>query len=516
MTVIHDLDQWAEDRFAALCAEAGVTRNRSSQDRTGWDYVVEFPPEHVPGLPADLRSPPQTAWVQVKSKRKGRPGTRLKLSNALRFACDPAACFVVLFAATDGGHPVRIFARHFWTEMIEETLRRARQADADQRDDLHKIFQTVSFGPEDEHTDDLLAWMAATLRAVPGSYAEAKGRILQHAGLADGSFFGSISYRVEDLPILVDHQLGLTDAAPIAEVTIRHRRFGIEARFPLVSAKPDFASMRVNPIPGRVRLRRAGFLDIGLEADLRLANLPDLPAELKKTRVTADFLDCVSVEGKGDVKLSFSFDERRTLASSRALLDTLEMFDAGPVAMTVYLDGGVLTVASLNLPAQDKAWAQPELSTRLACLEPVAKYSAPANLAVSLRELDAAGGVGLLCLSDLTTGKALNANLTCGGPIGDVSGVRRFLAYASVEVGDWTFMALVSRPILQATVDGDTLTIVCGDPHIEEGMVRRGSADEHRASLIALYRASVEQLGAAALELCDGDFAALQGELARQ
>jgi hypothetical protein len=513
MTKIHDLDHWAEDRFALLCAEAGVTRNRATQDREGWDYVVEIPSPKTPGLPADLRSPPQTAWIQVKSKQTGRPATRLKLSNALRFACDPAACFVVQFVATNGGHPVRIFARHVWTVMIEDILRRARQADADERDDLHKLYQPVSFGPEDDHTDDLLTWMVATLRGIPGSYADAKGRILQQAGMADGSLFGSFSFRAEDLPTLVDHQLGLTDAAPIAEVTIRHRRFGIEARIPLMSAKPDFASMRVHPLAGRVRLRRAGFPDIGLEAQLRLANLPDLPSELKKTRITADFLDCVSVEGKGDVKMSFSFDEPRSLAANRALLDTLAMFDAGPVDMSVYLDGGVLTVAALNLPASAKAWAQPQLSARLACLEPLVTYSAPADLALSLRDLDAAAGVDLLRLSDLTTGKGLTLHLTCGRPVGDVSGVTHFLAYAWAEVAGWTFMALVSRPILQASVEGRALAVVCGDPQLEEGMVRRGPAAEHRASLVALYRANIQHFGAAALDLCGGDFAVLQAGL---
>lgn len=171
-------------------------------------------------------------------------------------------------------------------------------------------------------------------------------------------------------------------------------------------------------------------------------------------------------------------------------------------------------MAALNLPAAPKAWAQPQLSARLACLEPIAKYSAPPGLALSLRELDAAAGVGLLRLSDLTTGKALTANLTSGGPIGDLSGVTHFLAYASAEVGDWTFMALVSRPVVQVTVEGDALTMVCGNPRIEEGLVRRGPTAEHGASLVSLYRASVKQLGSAALELCDGDFATLQAGLA--
>ncbi len=32
---IRDLGAWAEDAFSGLCAAAGVTRNKSSQDRTG-------------------------------------------------------------------------------------------------------------------------------------------------------------------------------------------------------------------------------------------------------------------------------------------------------------------------------------------------------------------------------------------------------------------------------------------------------------------------------------------------
>lgn len=35
---IRDLADWAEAKFSSLCSAAGVVRNPSIQDRTGWDY----------------------------------------------------------------------------------------------------------------------------------------------------------------------------------------------------------------------------------------------------------------------------------------------------------------------------------------------------------------------------------------------------------------------------------------------------------------------------------------------
>src|SRR3954469_8928034 len=201
---IVDLDSWAEDKFAGLCSSAGVTRNKSVQDRTGWDYLVEFPPANMRGVPADLRPTEVSAPVQVKSKRLGRPSVTLKLSNALRFAKDPLPCFVVLFLATSGSEPVRIFARHFWDQEIGQALLRAREAHAKGRDDLNKLSMTVSFGVQDEHSSDLIAWMAATSATRGDRYAEAKVDLARSLGFEDGFIHGNIQFEANDIEALVD------------------------------------------------------------------------------------------------------------------------------------------------------------------------------------------------------------------------------------------------------------------------------------------------------------------------
>jgi hypothetical protein len=66
---IVNLPDWAETHFTLLCDEAGVVRNKSLQDRSGWDYIIEFEPAPIVGLPHDRQAGSTSARVQVKSKR---------------------------------------------------------------------------------------------------------------------------------------------------------------------------------------------------------------------------------------------------------------------------------------------------------------------------------------------------------------------------------------------------------------------------------------------------------------
>ena len=39
------LGRIAEDQFKMLCADAGITCNKSIEDDHGWDFLVEYIPE---------------------------------------------------------------------------------------------------------------------------------------------------------------------------------------------------------------------------------------------------------------------------------------------------------------------------------------------------------------------------------------------------------------------------------------------------------------------------------------
>ena len=313
--MIQDFGAWAEDHFSGLCARVGATRNKSQQDRTGWDYLVEFAPAPHDGAPADLRPPGHTVLVQVKSKARGRPFVDLKLSNALRFAKDSLPCFIVLYCATEGAEPVRIFAKHVWDEAIRAILLRARQAHADGRDDLHRMSIRFSFDDADDHTSDLTSWMhdSVTQRT---RYVEEKLGLIRTVGFEDGRIRGSIQFAFEDLKALVDHQIGLSPAAPEMNITIKDSRFGIDARESILSGTPTTVHMQAHPVPCRVRLQPRRGDDIWIDGRFFQPAIPNLPTAFQKARVVADCMELILLaDGPAKVNLHFDASEKYDLAS---------------------------------------------------------------------------------------------------------------------------------------------------------------------------------------------------------
>jgi hypothetical protein len=337
---ITDFAEWAEDRFSGLCSFAGVTRNKSGQDRTGWDYLIEFPPAKMPDIPADLHPAEKSARVQIKSKRSGPASAPIKLSNALRFAKDQLPCFVVLFLASNGSEPVRIFCKHFWQDEIGQSLKRARKAHAENKQDLNKQTVTLSFDASDEHTHDLIVWMAQTVEKFGENYADAKATLVRTLGFEQGRFHGNIQFKLQDLQAFVDHQIGLTPGAPPLVVSVKEKRFGI-AGAPLFEGTPDFARIQSHPQPCRVRIRGAAGSDFWLDGNLFSPVLPNLPTELRKIRIVADFIEIVlTATPDGDVTFHLDNDERRSLPRLRTLTGILRAAREGPLQFQVSRIGG--------------------------------------------------------------------------------------------------------------------------------------------------------------------------------
>lgn len=505
---IIDLGEWAEDDFSGRCARAGVTRNKSRQDRTGWDYIVEFPPREIVGVPADLQPVGMSARVQVKSKEKRRPYVDLRLSNALRFAKDPMPCFLVLYQATEGGEPVRIFARHFWSDEIAVALRRARKAEEEGRADLHKLTLRYSFSEEDEHTGDLVAWLESTV-AGQTRYAEGKLALVTTLGFEDGGIHGSLSFAAEDLEALIDHQIGLRDVAPTVNITLVQRRFGIDAKTPLFSGTPDIARLRSHPHPARVRVRPPDGDDIWLDGELFLPAVP-APQELMKLRVVADFLEIV-INGKneGQVTLNRDPDCKRGLASHRALIEVTRIAAAGPLKLLVTCEGYPNIPAEVTLPdiAEDDALRQ--FSNVIACFEKASAGILPPDVTVSQREIDIAWNA-IVDFNGMVTGTDFNGAFEFAEALPDtISAPTTTFFFDYVEVGDWVFGAVVRRSVERFELEGATGRIALGPARVVEALVRRASGQEILGELYGLYQQAFRPEKKTALEMCGGSYEGL-------
>lgn len=509
--MIQDLGAWAEAEFAALCSRQGVTRNKADQDRMGWDYFLQFPAETIPHLPIDAQPIEREALVQVKSKAKGPPVAKLKLSNALRLAKSPRAAFVILFLATDGTEPVRIFARHLWSEEIGGILERARRAGAPRQVDLHRMTVSLRMTDVDDHTDDLIAWMASEVGGQGDNYANVKGLIVATIGQEGGGIHGTIQVASADLQALVDHQIGLPVPAPIERVTVQQQRFGVNAIIPLIDARPNIADMRVTPKPIRLRLRGAGGPDVWLDAQLFAPAFPNLPKEFFKIRIQGDFLELVTkLDGKGDLTFANHDEDKHSLPRLEALINAMKTASMGSVDVVAVLDGERLFEAEVVLQGDFPARLA-DLAKLLAALRATAADVAPADLVLSFADLvrawnDVAVFHNLVCGADLAARFEFDRILPAGVTPSS------FIAYDYVDVGDWTFLAVVARPITAYTLGSNTLHFTCGPPQVREAMVRRGLGVASLDELRELFVRTMRLAGPSALAIEQGryrDFQAL-------
>ncbi|WP_156394348.1 hypothetical protein [Mesorhizobium sp. Root172] len=505
---IIDLGEWAEDDFSGRCARAGMTRNKSRQDRTGWDYIVEFRARAIKGIPADLQPVDMSARAQVKSKKKGEPFVDLKLSNVLRFAKDPMPCFLVLYQATDGGEPVRIFARHFWTDEIALALRRARKAHGEGREDLHKLTVRYSFSDTDEHTGDLITWMDSIVSG-RSRYAEEKRALVRSLGFVDGGIHGSLSFAAEDLEALIDHQIGLREEAPPVTVTIKQRRFGIDAKTPLFSGMPDIAHLRSHPVPARVRVRHPEGADIWLDGKLFLPAVP-APQELMKLRVVADFLEIVVTgSNKGKVTFDLDPDRKRGLTSHRALIEIMRLAAEGPLKLMVASEGYPNIPTQVELPGIEVDDALQQFSNVIACFEKASAGVLPPDLAVSKRDIDIAWNP-IVDFNGMVAGTDFSGAFELTQALKDkVSVPTATFFFDYVEVGDWVFGAVVRRAVEEFELKGTTGRISLGSARVVEALVRRASGQKILAELYELYRQAFEPEKKMAFEMFGGSYRGL-------
>lgn len=508
---IIDLDEWAESRFASLCAEAGVARNKAVQDRTGWDYLIEFPATVLPGVPADLQPLGPSARVQVKSKRKGPPSVKLKLTNALRFAKSTDPCFVVLFVEGEDGSPDRVYAHHFWERFTAATLERARSAGAPERPPLHRQTLGLAFTPEDDHTDDLLAWMRAEIAAVGGLYAQKKALIAQTVGMEDGGIHGVLSFEAIDWIQLVDHQLGLTPHFPVVKMTLNQRRFGVDT--PIISlAAPDTATMRPHPHPCKVRVRGADRSEVWLDGEVLAPSFPDLPPEHFRYRLRADILDLIvdpNADGqKQTAKASSMAEDQLSLEALGRRLALVRMLARGPIKLQMRMEGRIMLDAACVIDAgQQFAWAD-RIALAVEMLSMLAAGDIPPTLTLSVADIEMAWPA-LVDLNGLVRGADLNFRARLGiHESGRLEGCTLW-AWGHAEIGAWSFMAVVSRPIRRLVHTDTDLEIQCGDPDIADGLVRPVSDASHRDDLRRAHQRAVALSSEDPIVLFDGDYRTL-------
>lgn len=506
---ISDLGSWAEKHFDLLCAEAGVVCNKSNEDKTGWDFLVEFPPDKNSRKPPDLLPIEKSARIQVKSKESGPAEVRLKLSNAERFAKSEQPCFVVLALSSEGRYPVRIFAKHFWENEISATLKRLRRAESSERP-LHKSTININFSDSDDHTSDLISWMKCTLDSIE-PYHIKKRKYVETVGYDDQSMIGTITFRTENLQDLVDHTIGLKENFEPERVKLIDKRFGIEAKIPVFDLKSVRIQMQTPPEPCFLVARSKDRRTARFEGKLFRTGIPGLPLGAIKMRVSASPIEMV-MSGTGAVDFRINFDGTKNLPLDQVkrFARFSDMAQKGQVDFTLSADKIPNMKMSGNIDFSDDRGFMASIEDGISALENLCHYVEENSVSCKLDDLcddwqnfmDFAGFVNGndMSFSARMTDEALRL---------PYSPCRRVLLYGYQQVSDWAFLSIVERPTKSDTLEDGVRKMIFGQPRVLDAIVRLGLTSDHLHELRDRYVEIREQNMKGTAVLNDGDFTAL-------
>lgn len=395
---MRDLGLMGESTFCLWCAEAGLISNGSKIDRTGWDFLVEFPFQHV--MDADkIHSSAIECKVQVKATDKNDRKLQITLSNLRRLITAQMPTFF-LFIEFDGGSTAqRAFMVHVDENLVSKVLKRIYELEQNNgKSDLNKRSMTIHYGSD--HEMQLLsgACLKSQIEEAVGGdmarYVSQKKGYLESTGFESGSAKITITTEgKEKLIDLIDVSIGAKKSVEISSFKGFHTRFGIQSKSPMLEADggilemPDLAPTA----KGFVRFREDKLApSLTFECRLYLSPLaPVLPNELRFMRVEGDFfefkLNPYTTSGE------YKFPPGTKRLSINKLRDAVRLFfiltaSSKQISTELSFDG--LPTMSLTIGGL----AQPfELSEELKALESASKiivgFETSEPVEVSLQEI---------------------------------------------------------------------------------------------------------------------------------
>jgi hypothetical protein len=296
------LGQKGEARFREICSDAGLTCNQSTYDRTGWDFIVEFPFQ-LPDLQStlDKRYAPISCHVQVKTMWESNDEFRMRLSSAERLAKETKPAFVYVLKVNEQLEFVSAHLVHMLDENLAAVLRRLRQEQAKGVHSIERVNKkTISFRAS--RSGQVLYPTGQALRKALGSlcgpdlnsYIEKKRDQLANLGFDASRFQGKTTFLIRSDEKFVDALLGLKEIE-LTEFEVFERRFGIALQ--TSNTGPAKGTMHIQPNRAdqcTIIIREEGLRSPAVfEGDIFLPSMVGLPREERKFLVKSSLFQIV-------------------------------------------------------------------------------------------------------------------------------------------------------------------------------------------------------------------------------
>lgn len=344
-----ELGEIGEDQFKTLCSRARLIASKSTQDKMGWDYLVEFPLVDEAGRTLDQRRLPPSIRIQVKTIwRRDNDRVTLSLSAAEQLAKSHEPSFIcALIADLDSTNEVEIVAAYL-IPMIDENLARVLErlrklaADNDYKP-INAADITFSASKSGEQFDFNGTGLRSALVAVCGMDGDAirniKAQQLCDLGYDEGRLQLKVQFTAKNAQEISDAFVGLSpiEVSDLQEFDVR---FGIPVPTDHLSGDGFKYKALFMPVPIAVRTMRVRGLNGGIPATFQCDIIMGpqgwgLPEETNKIIVKCSVF---SLEIRGTGEGLFKMDGSAINELSLSLDDWAHFF-----RLCVYLnEGGAL------------------------------------------------------------------------------------------------------------------------------------------------------------------------------
>ena len=462
----------AQDEFKLLCSRSGITCNPSLEDDHGWDFIVEIPVPASDNLPADKVSAPRQVLVQVKSTKDKLAKTRIKLSNALKFAKTDLPCFIVLFQYKKGKRQ-HIYARHFWKALMKRSLKRGRMASVEGKP-TNQSMVSISFTDEDEHSSDLIEWMTDTVNAFPIEYSKEKRELADKLGYESQNYRGELSIGpLKGIEEIIDHMLGLTESLPVMHIKLIDSRFDIDAPTPIYEGTSGRITLRPNfSKECTLVLQAPDYEPISFPATVRSPAIPDLPPDKFKILIETWLFNVIIIH-PGEIKLTLQvedfFNKKLPIARLNELARLLS-WESDSISVKAVKDGLPLFSFHGNINSDiDKGLFRNFAKITEELLD-IQSHTGVPTVQFSLTDILNSSKI-LSALYGILTAEDIKLNLELVSEWKYGNSISHIIGYIDVEVGGYTFLVIFDAPVSMQLAPENIIELTCGERTVRDCIV---------------------------------------------
>lgn len=349
----RDIGNMGERHFSAWCSSCGLSANRSEEDKTGWDFVVETPGADRIGERGLIDEPPFECKVQIKATDAQDRHESIVLDKLWRLAVDPYPAFLIFIEYDKSSEAARVFIKHIDQELIRRVLKRIHEIEQSDKDNKYNQ-RTMRVRYDDIEPlarpyGETLA--DALIQHIPrglASYVHEKREFAKTAGREEGGFTLHVTVSGEEnIERMIEQSVGITTSYEITKVIGQQVRFGIKKKNPEFQHEGGLLEINSNhQFETFLRLQEDRFSPKHkFPVSCKFSPFNSVaPSRLHLIRIYNEFIELRVYPGANRMRVFFSYDAQQQSELS-TFYDQLMVLSA--------LSKGKSLIAMLDLPDGD-------------------------------------------------------------------------------------------------------------------------------------------------------------------